>query len=180
MKKIILLATNGNKIFCLAWLRIGKDIYGSLTHHNVKMHRSYHKDGNTHWKDEKYNSKIENNTFNINGYSETEKATPLDHFKGRFSFLNAGARLDKDCFTNVIEYSGKKTDKLILFDTRVITGKQKFVNIYFDLIEFNSYKYLNDCIKEKNRIADRENFASDIHCFFEFKPWVVVTLLYKK
>lgn len=180
MKEIKIIATNGGKNICFAWLSINDDIYSALISITTQLHHSYHKDGSIHWKRENVPKDYAKNKFlNEKGYSKQEKREPPKQLKGTFTFLEGGLRLDNCFIKNYPNYNEKKTDKIIFMDIRSIKSKQKFVSLYIDLVEKNSYENLINCFKKKNGISVKKKFIADIHCFFEFNPWVVISLLYK-
>jgi len=41
-----------------------------------------------------------------------------------------------------VEYKFKKTDRLLILDSRTIQGEQRWVNFYLDLVEVGSYQIL--------------------------------------
>jgi hypothetical protein len=97
------------------------------------MHRSYHADGNVHYRaEETPGVHGGGDFFNGNGYSkEVIEATPLNSFKGSFDFFNGGLRLDKEVLENGVPYKFRKVDNILLIDTRNIEGKQKHLTFSF-------------------------------------------------
>jgi hypothetical protein len=117
--------------------------------------------------------------FKEKGYSRDVHSGPaLDFFTGYFSFLAGGFRLDPDCFEGRVEYKFKKTDRLLVVDSRTINGEQRFVDFYLDLVEVGSYRTLSGRMAEYQRIFADAGRICEHHCYLEFKPWVLVSLAY--
>ncbi len=161
----------------LFWFSVSdKGIYGSADHPAVLMHKSYHKDGNVHWKaDGKVPISDGDSFFKKSGYSSSEKEAPLNTFKDTYSFFQAGMRLDPDCFQKGCRYyKFKKSDHVIWIDSRSLKGKQKHVNLYLDLVEYGAYPILNTVMSKFQKIFSSGH--CEHHCYLEFKPWALVTL----
>ncbi|MGH7430104.1 MAG: hypothetical protein ACREJ4_17355 [Candidatus Methylomirabilaceae bacterium] len=182
-KCLDLVATDGRRAVRLVKLSISGDsgIYGLLLHRSVKMHRSYHRDGTVHLKADgpmegvKGAAKI----FKGSGYShDVQSGPPLDSFTGHFSFLQGIFRIDPDCFEGRVEYKFKKTDRLLIVDSRTISGKQRFVNFYLDLVEAGSYQTLSSQMADYQGTFTNADMICEHHCYLEFVPWILVTLAY--
>ena len=182
-KRLDLVATDGRRAVRLVKLSISGDsgIYGLLLHRSVKMHRSYHRDGTVHLKADGPMERVEgaDKIFKGSGYSrDVQSGPPLDSFTGHFSFLQGVFRLDPDCFEGRVEYKFKKTDRLLVVDSRTISGEQRFVDFYLDLVEAGSYRTLSSQMAKYQRIFADAGRICEHHCYLEFKPWVLVSLAY--
>jgi hypothetical protein len=181
-KRLELVATDGVRAVRLIWLRIKSDlILGSIHHPSIAMHTSYHRDGTVHLKADGPMERVRDadKIFKEKGYSrDVHSGPPLDSFTGYFSFLAGGFRLDPDCFEGPVEYKFKKTDRLLVVDSQTISGEQRWVNFYLDLVEVGSYQILNARTAEYQRIFTDDGRICEHHCYLEFEPWVLVSLAY--
>jgi hypothetical protein len=108
--------------------------------------------------------------FKGSGYScDVQSGPPLDSFTGHFSFLQGVFRLDPDCFEGRVEYKFKKTDRLLVVDSRTINGEQRFVDFYLDLVEAGSYRTLSGQTAKYQHIFADAGRICEHHCYLEFK-----------
>ncbi len=168
-KRLDLVATDGRRAVRLVTLSISgaSGIYGLFLHRSVKMHRSYHRDGTVHLKADGPMEGVKGaeKIFKESEYShDANSGPPLDSFTGHFSFLQGVFRLDPDCFKGRVEYKFKKTDRLLVVDSRTISGEQRFVNFYLDLVEVGSYQILNARMAEYQRIFTDAGMICEHHC----------------
>ena len=183
-KRLDLVATDGRRAVRLVKLSIGggSGIYGLFLHRSVKMHRSYHRDGTVHLKADGPMERVKgtDKILKGSGYSrDVQSGPPLDCFTGHFSFLQGVFRLDPDCFEGRVEYKFKKTDRLLVVDSRSISGEQRFVNFYLDLVEAGSYRTLSGQMAEYQGTFTNADMICEHHCYLEFQPWVLVSLAYQ-
>lgn len=183
-KRLVLVATDGNRAIRLVWLRVKSDgIYGSFFHSSIHMHKSYHRDGTVHMKYEGPMQNVGNveEVFKETGYSrDGAKGPPLDSFTGYFPFLQGISRLDADCFERLMPYDFRTGDCPLIVDSRSIQGEQLSVNYHLDLIEVGSYEILSKRMAEYQHIFTNAGMICEHHCYLEFEPWVLVNLAYLK
>ena len=182
--RLEIIATNGATMVRSAWCEVvkGQRICGSIYNPRAKMHFSYHLDGTVHTKLENpaLRHLILGGGWNEKGYAPSgPKGPPLSEFKGARSFIAGGVTLDDKYFSEAEPYAMKRADRVILVDSRSVTGMQKMVGYYFDLVEKSNYMLL--C----KRIQNMEEFISadgqsicEHHCFLAQDPWLLVHVAY--
>jgi hypothetical protein len=179
--RLELIVTDGKCTIRSFWLEQRKaGIYCSFISPGLSMHRSYHADGNVHYRVEGA-PRISggDDFFNPTGYSkEVIKATPLNAFKGSFDFFNGGLRLNKEVLEKGVPYRFKKVDNLLLIDTRNIEGKQKHLNFEVSLVEENFFSALESLIIERGKLHRGAKQSGEYHLFTTFRPWVLIFLMF--
>jgi hypothetical protein len=180
-KRIELVVTDGKRSIRSFWLEQRKaGIYGGFITPRISLHRSYHVDGNVHFRVEG-SSHIGGgeNFFNPSGYSkEVIKASPLSSFPGHFHFFNGGLRLDKDVLDEGIPYKFRKVENLLLIDTRNIHGHQKHLTLIASMIQAHTYSLLQFRFEEFEKICQSSGGTGEYHLFTKFQPWILVFLMF--
>jgi hypothetical protein len=180
-RRLELVVTDGKRTIRSFWLEQRKaGIYGSFISPRLSIHRSYHVDGNVHYRVEGAPRILGGDDFfNPNGYSkERVKVIPLNTFKGSFNFFNAGLRLDKEVLEEGVPYRFKKIDSLLLIDMRNIEGKQKHLNLLVSLIEANSLRTLKSLIDRQEKLCRGAKQTGEYHLLTRFRPWVFIFLMF--
>lgn len=179
--RIELVVTDGKRSIRSFWLEQRKaGIFGGFITPRISLHRSYHIDGNVHFRvEDSPRNAGEDNFFNPHGYSkEVVKSCPLSEFHGSFHFFNGGLRLDKDVLDEGIPYKFKKVDNLLLVDTRNIHGAQKHLTLVVGMIQSHSYPILQSRIEELEKICRKSGGTGEYHLFTKFQPWILVFLMF--
>lgn len=183
--RLQILSTNGKKIIRLVWFENlnGKGLYSSVFIIGINHHFSYHLDGNVHSKiDPSFKNRVTDgqHLYDEKGYAPLGKGPPLNNFIGLHTFISGTIDLDDKCFAFYLPYKLKKADKIILLDNRQVNSGQKSLHYYFDLIEPNNYKIIEERIRQMQKFLCRDNtFICEHHCYFEQTPWLIVHIGYK-
>ncbi len=180
-RRIELVVTDGKRSIRSFWLEQRRSgVFGFFITPRLSMHRSYHLDGNVHYRVEG-SPRISNadSIFNSKGYSkEVIKAPQLNAFKGSFEFFNGGLRLDNDVLNEGIPYKFKKVDNILTIDTRNIEGKQKQLTLLATLVEPHQFNILQKVIETREKMCRSSNQVGEYHIFNRFNPWVLVFLMF--
>ena len=121
--RIELVVTDGKRSIRCFWLEQRKaGVFGGFITPRISIHRSYHVDGNVHFRVEGSPRMAGGEDFiNSSGYSkDVIKSSPISEFRGSFQFFQGGLRLDKDVLDEGVPYKFKKVDSLLIIDTRNI------------------------------------------------------------
>lgn len=181
-RRVEIICTDGATTMRLFWLEQRKSgIYGSFFIPGLELHRSYHLDGKVHF----FSKSIQRmdggqEVFKPSGYSkEVVTAQPLSSFRGRFDFFSGGHRLDPDVYKEALPYKFKKANHFILVDSRNISGGQKHVNLFVNLLEAGSCESINEALQGFESIRRKQKWSGEYHLYSDFLPWVLIFLMYE-
>ena len=152
------LFTNGDKTIDLFWLsHDGVDVYCGQTGFDGK--RSYHESGKIH-------------TTTKGARTNEAWHTPLRHLKDQFHLTTIGLTNSAEWFEVVstkYEYSGKKSDAVLMIDSRSIPEGVAF-NVSIGLLEPGNTSVLNSMIALSPEVADIS--ANQVLLSTAVEPWV--------
>jgi hypothetical protein len=156
MQHLEVLATDGIIQKRIIWVSVtSQGVYSDFISEKADRHISYHVDG-TAWLTQ---------DGKVRQIMKDTKLSPLTDFKDSYQLFTCGFSQDINKL-HTLDYGRKKLDAVVYIDTRSYKSKTH-IGCNISLLE----------PRRNDLLEPIESFASEIHIYTQFTPWIVVTII---